>query len=167
MNDIFSELSWRGLVQQTTDDEHIGQWLREKPRTLYVGFDPTADSLHVGHLVALMVLRRFQQAGHRPIALVGGATGMIGDPSGKSEERKLLSVELLQRNVGRHGKADAAVPRFRLRCELGRLLVNNFDWMGRFGYLGFPPRRRQAFPRQRDAGQGFGPKPAGTDATAA
>ena len=66
---------------------------------MYAGFDPTADSLHVGHLVALMVLRRFQQAGHRPIALVGGATGMIGDPSGKSEERNLLSVEVLQANV--------------------------------------------------------------------
>ena len=89
-SDIIGELTWRGLINQTTDDAHLPGWLAERPRTIYVGFDPTADSLHVGHLVALMVLRRFQQAGHRPIALVGGATGMIGDPSGKSEERKLL-----------------------------------------------------------------------------
>src|SRR4029077_13124251 len=73
--------------------------LRTGSRTLYVGFDPTADSLHVGSLLPLMMLRRFQKAGHKPIALVGGATGMIGDPSGKSEERNLLSVEKLQANV--------------------------------------------------------------------
>jgi tyrosyl-tRNA synthetase len=136
MNDIYAELSWRGLVQQTTDDEHIAGWLCQQPRTLYVGFDPTADSLHVGHLVALMVLRRFQQAGHRPIALVGGATGMIGDPSGKSEERKLLSVDLLQRNVS---GMESQLRRF-LDFDCGAnsaTLVNNFDWMGGFGYLDF------------------------------
>src|SRR5687768_16157992 len=92
-SDIFADLTWRGLIHQTTDDAGLPRWLGEKMRTLYAGFDPTADSLHVGHLVALMTLRRFQKAGHRPIALVGGATGMIGDPSGKSEERNLLSVE--------------------------------------------------------------------------
>ena len=96
MHDIFAELTWRELINQTTDDDALPPWLREAPRTLYVGFDPTADSLHVGHLVALMVLRRFQRAGHRPIAVVGGATGMIGDPSGKSEERNLLSLETLR-----------------------------------------------------------------------
>ncbi len=120
MPDIFSELSWRGLINQTTDDANLPRLLMEKPRTLYVGFDPTADSLHVGHLVALMVLRRFQQAGHRPIALVGGATGMIGDPSGKSEERNLLSLEVAAGEHRRHGAAVAALPRFRLRPELGR-----------------------------------------------
>ena len=97
--DIIAELTWREQINQMTDDEHIAAWLGQKMRTIYVGFDPTADSLHVGHLVAVMTLRRFQQAGHRPIALVGGATGMIGDPSGKSEERKLLSVDVLQANV--------------------------------------------------------------------
>ena len=91
--DILAELQWRGLLQQTTDEAHLGKWLNEAPRTLYAGFDPTANSLHVGHLMAVMILRRFQKAGHRPIALVGGATGMIGDPSGKSEERNLLSVD--------------------------------------------------------------------------
>ncbi len=136
MNDIYAELSWRGLIQQTTDDEHVADWLRQQSRTLYVGFDPTADSLHVGHLVALMVLRRFQQAGHRPIALVGGATGMIGDPSGKSEERKLLSVEVLHANVA---GMESQLRRF-LDFECGpnsAILVNNYDWMGKFGYLDF------------------------------
>ncbi|RMG04772.1 MAG: tyrosine--tRNA ligase, partial [Planctomycetota bacterium] len=99
MKDVFAELRLRGLINQTTDDEHLPGWLLESPRTVYAGFDPTADSLHVGHLMAIMILRRFQQAGHRPIALLGGATGMIGDPSGKSEERKLLSVDVLRANV--------------------------------------------------------------------
>jgi len=134
--DIIAELSWRGLINQTTDDANLPKLLMERPRTLYVGFDPTADSLHVGHLVALMTLRRFQKAGHRPIALVGGATGMIGDPSGKSEERNLLSVETLQANV--EGMA-AQLRRF-LDFDCGAnsaLLVNNHDWMARFGYLEF------------------------------
>ncbi len=136
MPDIFAELTWRELINQTTDEANLPQWLAAKPRTLYVGFDPTADSLHVGHLVALMVLRRFQKAGHRPIALVGGATGMIGDPSGKSEERNLLSVETLRANVA---GMEAQLRRF-LDFDCGdnsALLVNNYDWMGRFGYLEF------------------------------
>lgn len=134
--DILSELGWRGLINQTTDNVGLGAWLRERPRTLYAGFDPTAESLHVGHLMALMILRRFQQAGHRPIALVGGATGMIGDPSGKSEERKLLDVERLRANIA---GMEPQLRRF-LDFECGAnsaLLVNNYDWMGRFGYLEF------------------------------
>ncbi|MGB6910095.1 MAG: tyrosine--tRNA ligase, partial [Methyloceanibacter sp.] len=99
MSDIYAELAWRGLIHQATDETHLQAWLREGSRTLYIGFDPTADSLHVGSLLPLLLLRRFQQAGHRPIALVGGATGMIGDPSGKSEERNLLSLETLEQNV--------------------------------------------------------------------
>jgi tyrosyl-tRNA synthetase len=135
-SDIISELSWRGLINQTTDDANLPRRLMEKPRTIYVGFDPTADSLHVGHLVALMVLRRFQQAGHRPIALVGGATGMIGDPSGKSEERNLLSAESLRANIA---GMEPQLRRF-LDFDCGpnsAILVNNHDWMGRFGYLEF------------------------------
>jgi len=86
MNDIntttmgMADFSERGLIHQTTDE--LEPWLREKSRTMYIGFDPTADSMHIGHLMQVMTLRRFQQAGHRPIALIGGATGMIGDPSG-------------------------------------------------------------------------------------
>jgi tyrosyl-tRNA synthetase len=145
MHDIISELTWRKLVNQSTDEENLPRWLREKPRTLYVGFDPTADSMHVGHLVALMVLRRFQQAGHRPIALVGGATGMIGDPSGKSEERNLLSLEALRHNVS------AMQVQFRkfLDFDCGEnpaVLVNNFDWMSNFSYLDFLREIGKHFP---------------------
>ncbi|HET6883326.1 MAG TPA: tyrosine--tRNA ligase [Pirellulales bacterium] len=136
MVDVFDELSWRGLIHQTTDDGRLPGWLREKPRTLYAGFDPTANSLHVGHLVALMILRRFQQAGHRPIAVVGGATGMIGDPSGKSEERKLLSLEELRSNVATIETQMASFLDFH-RGPDSALLVNNYDWISRFSYLEF------------------------------
>ncbi|MCO6457143.1 MAG: tyrosine--tRNA ligase [Pirellulaceae bacterium] len=135
MTDIISDLRWRGLVHQTTDDQHLPQWLASG-RTLYGGFDPTSDSLHVGHLVPLMLLRRFQRAGHKPVALVGGATGMIGDPSGKSEERNLLSVEQLRHNV--------AVIERQLRqfldfdCgQASAVVVNNYDWMQSFSFLEF------------------------------
>ncbi len=135
MQDVFAELTWRGLVHQTTDP-NLGSWLREKPRTLYAGFDPTADSLHVGHLVALMTLRRFQQAGHRPIAVLGGATGMIGDPSGKTEERRLLSQETLQANIA------GMTPQLQRFLDFDRgstsaQLVNNHDWLGPIRYLEF------------------------------
>jgi tyrosyl-tRNA synthetase len=132
---LFDDLQWRGLIHQMTD-ESLGKWLEEKPRTVYAGFDPTADSLHVGHLLPLLMLRRFQQAGHKPIAVVGGATGMIGDPSGKSQERNLLSVEALEHNV--------AAIREQMRSFLdfdsasnAALLVNNYVWIGPFSYLEF------------------------------
>jgi tyrosyl-tRNA synthetase len=134
--DIVADLKWRGLIHQTTDEAHLAKWLNESARTLYAGFDPTADSLHVGHLMAVMILRRFQKAGHRPIALVGGATGMIGDPSGKSEERNLLSVETLRANVS---AMETQLRQF-LEFDAGdnrALLLNNFDWMSRFSYLEF------------------------------
>jgi len=136
MNDIFGDLSWRGLIHQTTDDENLQQWLNSDSRTVYVGFDPTADSLHVGSLLQLMTLRRFQKAGHRPIALVGGATGMIGDPSGKSEERNLLSVEDLRANVVGMERQMREFLDFD-SGDNSALLVNNFDWMRRFSYLDF------------------------------
>ena len=133
---IIAELRWRNLIHQTTDDENLSAWLDEKPRTVYAGFDPTADSLHVGSLLPLMLLRRFQQAGHRPVALMGGATGMIGDPSGKSEERNLLSPKALEANIAGMGKQ---LEQF-LDFDCGpnsAVLVNNYDWMGKFGYLEF------------------------------
>ncbi len=95
---IIDELTWRGLIHQSTDLEGI-RTLLQKPTTIYAGFDPTSDSLHVGSLLPLTLLRRFQQYGHKPIALVGGATGMVGDPSGKSDERNLLDKETLAKNV--------------------------------------------------------------------
>ena len=153
MQDIVKELEWRGAIHQKTD-ENIGAWLNEKRRTVYIGFDPTADSLHVGHLVQLMTLRRFQKAGHRPIALVGGATGMIGDPSGKSEERNLLTVDDIRCNVE---SIRTQMTRFldfedsgttAVSCDVpdvtalpasttGAVLINNYDWLGKFGYLDF------------------------------
>ena len=132
---LFSDLTWRGLVAQTTAPDALDAWLAEKSRTLYAGFDPTSDSLHVGHMLPLMMLRRFQKAGHKPIPLVGGATGMIGDPSGKSEERNLLSVEALRANV------EAIEKQLRQFLSFGganaAVLLNNFDWMSRFSYLDF------------------------------
>jgi tyrosyl-tRNA synthetase len=136
LKDIFAELKWRGLIHQTTDDANLPSWLNAASRALYAGFDPTADSLHVGSLMPLLILRRFQRAGHRPIALVGGATGMIGDPSGKSEERNLLSVDVLRHNVA----ALEAQMRSLLDFDEGpnrAVLVNNFDWMSRFSFLDF------------------------------
>ena len=135
MSDIFAELQWRGLIHQTTNDDNLQQWLNDSPRAMYIGFDPTADSLHVGSMLQLMTLRRFQKAGHKTIALVGGATGMIGDPSGKSKERTLLDEDALQKNVdglknqmGQFLNFDGDNP-----CQL----VNNVDWMGKFSYLEF------------------------------
>ena len=136
MTDIYEELRWRGLIHQTTDDEKLAEWLRSGSRTLYAGFDPTADSLHVGHLMALMILRRFQKAGHRPIALVGGATGMIGDPSGKSAERNLLSVVELDRNIVCIEQQMRAFLDFESGANAAAL-VNNHNWMQQFSYLDF------------------------------
>jgi len=133
---FYQELKQRGLVHQSTDDEHLVPWLAGGKRTLYAGFDPTADSLHVGHLMALMILRRFQQAGHRPIALVGGATGMIGDPSGKSQERNLLDVDTLRANVVSMQKQMRQFLDFD-RADMPAVLVNNYDWMQKFSFLEF------------------------------
>ena len=133
-HDLFSDFQSRGLVHQSTDPDALRQWLASGSRRVYAGFDPTADSLHVGHLVALMLLRRVAAAGHEPVALVGGATGMIGDPSGRSEERNLLSPAELAANV-------AGVER-QIRAILETTgqtvhVVNNADWMRGVGYLEF------------------------------
>src|SRR5436189_3344849 len=96
---IIEELQWRGLIADCTDLEELAKRLNAGPITLYCGFDPTADSLHVGNLVPLLALRRFQLAGYHPIAVAGGATGSIGDPSGKTAERQLLSRETIAANI--------------------------------------------------------------------
>jgi tyrosyl-tRNA synthetase len=133
---LLDDLRWRGLVHQTTDDDGLARWLEARPRTVYAGFDPTADSLHVGSLLPLLLLRRFQLAGHRPIAVVGGATGMIGDPSGKSEERNLLSRGELERNVAGLEKQMRRLLDFD-SGPLAAQLVNNLDWIERFSFLEF------------------------------
>ncbi|MDG2181188.1 MAG: tyrosine--tRNA ligase [Mariniblastus sp.] len=136
MNDIFEDLQWRGLIHQTTADELLPQWLSSGSRTVYAGFDPTADSLHVGSLLPLMMLRRFQKAGHRPIAIAGGATGMIGDPSGKSAERNLQTPEQLAANLAGIESQMRHVLDFECG-EASAVLVNNNDWMSQFSYIEF------------------------------
>ncbi len=133
---LFSDLSWRGLIHQTTDDAALPKWLDGECRTVYIGFDPTADSLHVGSMLPLLMLRRFQRGGHRPVALVGGATGMIGDPSGKSEERNLLTVEEIERNVAGMRKQMEELLDFDAG-SCSAILVNNLEWMGEFRFLDF------------------------------
>src|SRR5215813_2225401 len=125
--DILADLDWRGLYADCTDRDALGKRMAERPITLYCGFDPTADSLHVGNLVPLFALRRFQQAGHHPIALAGGATGMIGDPSGKSDERNLLTAEQLTANLDGIKPQLAKFLDFETKTNPARL-VNNFDW---------------------------------------
>ena len=136
MWDIVEDLKWRNLIHQTTNDGFLPGWLAKQPRTVYAGFDPTSDSLHVGNLMPLLLLRRFQRAGHRPIAVAGGATGMIGDPSGKSAERNLLSVDQLQQNLDAISRQLESILDFDCG-ENSALLVNNFQWMREFGYLDF------------------------------
>lgn len=136
MSEIVADLTWRGLVHQCTDLPAVTDWLNGGSRTVYIGFDPTAGSMHVGNLVQLVVLRRFQRAGHRPIALVGGATGMIGDPSGKSAERNLLTTEALEANVASMQQQMSCFLDFE-STENAALLVNNLDWIGDWTYLAF------------------------------
>ena len=123
---LIEDLRWRGLLAQTTDEKALLEALK-KPTTLYVGFDPTAPSLHAGNLVVLLVLRRFQLAGHNPIALVGGATGLVGDPSGKNEERTLNSTEMVEGWVNRIRKQVSAFLDFDAPKNPATV-VNNLDW---------------------------------------
>ena len=124
---VLDDLAWRGLLAQTTDEAALRRDLAAGPLTLYCGFDPTADSLHVGHLVALFTLRRFQLAGHRPIALAGGATGFIGDPTGRSTERVLMTADVVAERVIR---IRAQMERFLDFDDsgTGALLVDNLEW---------------------------------------
>ncbi len=133
---ILDELKWRGLVADCTDPEWLAKALQEKSLTLYAGFDPTADSLHVGNLVPLLGLRRFQQFGHSPIALAGGATGLIGDPSGKSAERQLLTEEVLAHNISKVKAQLEKVLDFQTEKNPARLL-DNASWTTPVSYLEF------------------------------
>jgi len=135
-NTLIDDLTQRGLIAQQTGDGQLAQHLSSGSRTLYGGFDPTADSLHIGHLVPLLILRRFQLAGHRPIALVGGATGLVGDPSFKAQERKLNTPDVVASWVDR---IRAQVSRF-IDFDCGAnsaLVVNNLDWIGPMSVLDF------------------------------
>jgi tyrosyl-tRNA synthetase len=133
---ILDELEWRGLYADCTDRAALAKRLAEGPLTLYCGFDPTADSLHVGNLVPLLALHRFQQHGHHPIALAGGATGMVGDPSGKSDERNLQTPEQLEHNLACIKPQLARFLEFSGAKNPARL-VNNYDWTGNVTFLEF------------------------------
>ena len=133
---ILDELTWRGLINDCTDTEALTKRLGEGPTALYCGFDPTADSLHVGNLVPLIALRRFQKNGHVPIALAGGATGAIGDPSGKSAERNLLTRETLQQNIAAVKEQLAKLLDFETTTNPAQLL-DNADWTAGVSYLDF------------------------------
>jgi tyrosyl-tRNA synthetase len=131
---LLDDLTWRGLLWQCTDLDALDASLAAGTVTGYIGFDPTADSLHVGHLQQIMLLRRLQDAGHRPIALVGGGTGMIGDPGGKSEERNLLDAATIERN--REG-VRRQLATFLHFGEGGAVLADNLDWLGTAPLLEF------------------------------
>lgn len=123
---LLEDLEWRGLIAQSTDRKELEQALA-KPMSLYLGFDPTAPSLHVGNLVVLLVLRRFQLAGHRPIPLVGGATGLVGDPSGRSEERSLNDEQVVAEWVSKIKKQLEKIIDFSVK-KTGAVMANNLDW---------------------------------------
>ncbi|MCC5876133.1 MAG: tyrosine--tRNA ligase [Candidatus Sumerlaeia bacterium] len=131
---VVDRLEERGLLKDMTNPA-FRELVGERCITVYVGFDPTADSLHVGNMVSILVLRHFQLAGHRPIALVGGGTGMIGDPSGRGEERNLLTAEQLERNLAGIRADLAKILSFE--GENAALLLNNADWLASFGFLDF------------------------------
>lgn len=135
ISNFVEELTWRGMIHTVMPgaEEH----LMEGMRSAYVGFDPTADSLHIGNLVPIMLLAHYQRCGHKPVALVGGATGMIGDPSGKSSERNLLGEKTLRHNQEAIKKQLAHFLDFESDADNAAVLVNNYDWMKEFSFLEF------------------------------
>jgi tyrosyl-tRNA synthetase len=146
VTDILDDLAWRGLIAQSTDLDELRAMLAAGPVTLYCGFDPTAPSLHVGNLVQLLTLRRFQQAGHRTIGLVGGATGLIGDPSGKSTERVLNSEEVV---AGWLERIREQVSRFLSLTDDEGLIVSNLDWTAPMSAIEFLRDVGKHFPVNR------------------
>ena len=135
MNNLIEELQWRGLIQDIMPGTE--EQLNKEITSGYIGFDPTADSLHIGSLVPIMLLAHLQKCGHKPIALVGGATGMVGDPSGKNEERNLLSEDILQYNLSCVKKQLEKFLHFDSALPNGAEMVNNYDWFKQFTFLDF------------------------------
>ena len=135
MSELLQDLAWRGIIYQQTDEAAIAETVNKESISLYCGVDPTADSMHIGHLLPFLTLRRFQLAGHRPIVLVGGATGLIGDPSGKKEERKLQTLEIVQNNAQCLQKQLERI--FDFEGSNGAIMVNNYDWAGSMDIVTF------------------------------
>jgi len=135
MKNLIEELTWRGLVHNIIDGTE--EQLLKEPTAAYIGFDPTSDSLHIGSLVPIILLVHLKNFGHKPIALVGGATGMIGDPSGKSDERNLLTEEVLNHNVAGIKRVLSRFLDFNSTDKNAPVLVNNYDWMKEFSFIDF------------------------------
>ena len=142
---LIEDLQYRGLINQMTDEEGLTKLLAEESVTLYCGFDPTADSLHIGHLLPILMLKRFQEAGHRPLPLVGGATGLIGDPSGKKAERTLNEKEVVDLWVERIKEQLSRFLEFKEGDNAAKM-TNNYDWVGNMDVVSF----------LRDIGKNFG-----------
>ena len=129
---LYEELVARGLIAQVTDEENVSKLINEGKATFYIGFDPTADSLHVGHFMALCLMKRLQMAGNRPIALIGGGTAMIGDPSGRTDMRSMMTPETIQHNC------DCFKKQMERFIEFGpdkAMMVNNADWLLSLNYV--------------------------------
>ncbi len=135
MENLIAELKWRGLIQDMMPGTE--EQLCKEPTSAYVGFDPTADSLHIGNLIPIIILKHLQNFGHKPFALVGGATGMVGDPSGKSEERNLLSKDILDKNVTAVKQQLSKFLDFTSGKSNAAEMVNNFDWFSKISFLDF------------------------------
>jgi len=135
MKNLIEELTWRGLVHNIIDGTE--QQLLKEPTAVYIGFDPTSDSLHIGSLVPIILLVHLKNFGHKPFALVGGATGMIGDPSGKSDERNLLTEDILNHNVAGIKNVLSRFLDFNSTEDNAPVLVNNYDWMKNFSFIDF------------------------------
>lgn len=131
---VFDTLAERGYIEQCTHEDEIKELLEKEKVTFYIGFDPTADSLHVGHFIQIMVMMHMQQAGHRPIALLGGGTAMVGDPSGRTDMRQMMTVDIIDHNVKRF---KAQMSRFLDFGEGKALVVNNADWLRNLKYVDF------------------------------
>ncbi|RDI44297.1 tyrosine--tRNA ligase [Falsibacillus pallidus] len=133
--ELLNDLKWRGIIYQQTDEKGLEELLETEKISIYCGVDPTADSMHIGHLLPFLTLRRFQEHGHRPIVLVGGATGLIGDPSGKSEERQLQTLETVQHNADcLKGQLESI---FDFSGDNGAQMTNNYDWIGAIDMVTF------------------------------
>jgi tyrosyl-tRNA synthetase len=134
MSNVYDVLLERGYIDQATHEEELRELFEKEKVTFYIGFDPTADSLHVGHFIQVMVMTHMQKHGHRPIALLGGGTGMIGDPSGKTDMRKLLTKERIEHNI------QAFKKQFSRFIDFGpdkAIMVNNADWLLNLNYVDF------------------------------
>ena len=134
MANVFDVLKERGLIAQTTHEDEIRELLEKEKVTFYIGFDPTADSLHIGHFLQMVVMRHMQDAGHRPIALVGGGTAMVGDPSGRTDMRKMMTVDTINYNCERFKKQLSCIVDF---SDGKAIMVNNADWLRNLNYIEF------------------------------